>query len=146
MRRKKVILAVSLLLIFPILVWSAERTFTTYTSDSDIGVAPETEEGQFEINPDSVSVPRNPAGTGTFAIIMSGSCAADTWTAASDASWLTISAGAAGTGSGAVTYRYAVNAGGPGTPMRIGNIKVAAASCGQRIFSLCQNGFSQSCP
>jgi len=42
MRRKKVILAVSLLLIFPILVWSAERTFTTYTSDSDIGVAPET--------------------------------------------------------------------------------------------------------
>ncbi|HPD56516.1 MAG TPA: hypothetical protein P5294_06275 [Smithellaceae bacterium] len=146
MKKTSIVWAASFFLIIALSAWGAQRTFTTYTWDGEVDVAPADAEGQFEINPQNISVPRNPGRSGTFSVIMSGSCAADTWTASSNASWLTISSGMSGAGNGVVTYHYTTNSGGPGTPLRIGNIMVTAASCGQKIFSLCQNGFSEICP
>ena len=44
-----------------------------------------------------------------------------TWTATSNASWLTITSGASGTGSGDVTYSVAANSGG----VRTGTLTIA---------------------
>ena len=71
-------------------------------------------------------------GPGTVNVTASGGCA---WTAASNANWLTISAGAAGTGNGAVSFNAAANT---ATTARSGTLVVAgtqvtvnqpAASC-----------------
>lgn len=62
----------------------------------------------FTLNPASASYGAS-GGTGQFTITASGgSCA---WTATSNASWLTITSGASGTGSGTVGYSVAVNSG-----------------------------------
>lgn len=58
-------------------------------------------------------------GSGTVAVTAGGSC---TWTASSNnIDWLTITAGAAGTGSGSVTFSAAGNAG----PLRTGTLTIA---------------------
>ena len=54
-------------------------------------------------------------GTGTFDLRTAAGCA---WTAGSNASWLTISAGASGSGNGTVRYTAAANSG----PQRTGTI------------------------
>ena len=53
-----------------------------------------------------------PAGTGELVVTTGPSCA---WTAASESGFLTVTSGAAGMGSGTVTYALAANAGGPRT-------------------------------
>jgi hypothetical protein len=58
-------------------------------------------------------------GTQSASITAGGSCA---WTSVSNASWITITAGASGTGNGATTYRVAANST-PGT--RTGTLTVA---------------------
>jgi len=58
------------------------------------------------------------AGTGEVAVTTAFACA---WTAASESAFLTVTAGAAGTGSATVTYAVAANAGGP----RAGALRVA---------------------
>ena len=62
------------------------------------------------------------AGTGEVGVTTATGCA---WTAASESDFVTLTAGAAGTGAGVVTYMVAQNAGGP----RTGILTVA----GQRV-------------
>jgi len=63
-----------------------------------------------------------PAGTGEVRVTTSSTCA---WTAASESVFLSVTSGAAGTGSGTVTWAVAGNAGGP----RTGSLVVA----GERV-------------
>ena len=56
------------------------------------------------------------------------------WTAQSDAPWLTITSGSAGTGDGAINFAVAAN---PGLGQRVGTITAAGAS-----FTVTQNGLS----
>ncbi len=58
-------------------------------------------------------------GTGSVNITTSSNCA---WTATSNADWITITAGAAGSGNGTVSYTVASNSGGPA---RTGTISIA---------------------
>jgi hypothetical protein len=59
------------------------------------------------------------AGTGTIQIVTAQNCA---WTAASNASWLTIKSGSAGTGNGTVSYAVTANSTGVA---RSGSIMIA---------------------
>ncbi len=59
------------------------------------------------ISPASVSVAATSA-TGTVSVTSAGTCA---WTASSNATWLTITAGASGSGNGTVSYSVAANTG-----------------------------------
>ena len=63
----------------------------------------------FSIAPTSGSVPAA-GGTGTVSVTAGADCA---WTASSGAAWLTITAGASGTGNGAVQYSAAATNAGP---------------------------------
>jgi hypothetical protein len=59
----------------------------------------------------SASVPST-ANTGSLSLVTGTSCS---WTAVSNVSWVTITAGASGTGIGTVTYSVAANTGGART-------------------------------
>lgn len=74
------------------------------------------------------------AATGTFAVTAPASCA---WTAASSASWMTITAGASGNGSGTVGYSVARNT---AIDARTAQIHVNEAT-----FSLSQSGDAGLC-
>ncbi len=71
----------------------------------------------YNVSPTSVSVGSS-GGTGSVAVSTQPGC---TWTATSGVSWMTITAGASGTGSGTVTYSVAANTGRP----RTGTLTVA---------------------
>ena len=58
-------------------------------------------------------------GTGTVTVTSSGLCA---WQAATNASWITVTSGSAGTGNGVASYTVAAN---PGPAGRNGTIKIA---------------------
>jgi Putative binding domain, N-terminal len=73
----------------------------TFTVNQAAVVAPCT----FSIAPTSQTVPA-PGGTGTVTVTTTSACA---WTASSNATWLTITSGAAGTGNGSVGFSAAVN-------------------------------------
>ncbi|MFN0085967.1 MAG: PKD domain-containing protein [Blastocatellia bacterium] len=62
------------------------------------------------------------AGGGQGSLAVSASQPGCAWTAASNAVWLTIAAGASGTGSGSVRYAVAAN---PGTSSRTGTLTIA---------------------
>jgi Putative binding domain, N-terminal len=74
----------------------------------------------FSIAPTSGSVPAA-GGTGSVAVTTAPDCA---WTATSGASWITVTAGASGTGNGTVQYSAAATAGGP----RSGTLTIAGQS------------------
>jgi hypothetical protein len=59
-------------------------------------------------------------GTGTVAVTVSAGCA---WTAASNVSWITVTAGASGSGNGTVAYSVAANTTGP---TRTGTLTIAS--------------------
>ncbi len=59
------------------------------------------------------------AATGSFAVSTAATCQ---WTAASQSSWITVTAGASATGAGTVSYNVAVN---PDTSTRTGTILAA---------------------
>jgi uncharacterized protein (TIGR03437 family) len=71
--------------------------------------------------PSASSVPGS-GGTGTIQVTTAATCS---WTASSNASWITLTAGASGTGSGTVGYRAAAN---PGTTPRTGTLTVAGVT------------------
>ena len=73
----------------------------TFTVNQAAVVAPCT----FSIAPTSQNVPAI-GGTGTVTVTTTSACA---WTASSNAPWLTITSGAAGTGNGSVGFSAAVN-------------------------------------
>jgi hypothetical protein len=57
-------------------------------------------------------------GNGNVLVIVSGAC---TWTAASNDAWITLTAGASGTGNGLVQFTAAPNTG----PARTGSLTIA---------------------
>ena len=78
------------------------------------------------------------AGAGAVTVTAATGCA---WTAASNASWITISTGATGSGNGSVTYSFAANT---GSTSRTGTLTIggktftvtqAAAPCVPTISS-----------
>ena len=73
---------------------------------------------QFTIAPASQAI-ADTGGTASVAVTAASNCA---WTAESTASWITITGGSGGTGSGTVNFTVAANA--PGTP-RSGTLTVA---------------------
>ena len=79
----------------------------TFTVNQAAFVAPCT----YSIAPTSQSVPAL-GGTGTVTVTTTSACA---WTASSNAPWLTITSGAAGTGNGTVGFSAAVNIAGSRT-------------------------------
>ena len=85
----------------------------------------------YSISPVSQSFGSN-GGTGSVNVTSSSGC---TWTAVSNASWITILSGASGSGNGAVNYSVAANT---GTTTRSGTMTVAS-----QTFTVTQAG--QSC-
>jgi YVTN family beta-propeller protein len=74
------------------------------------------------------------AGGGSVNVITSAGCG---WTASSDStSWLTVTAGSAGTGNGTVSFAVTAN---PGTSSRAGNLTI-----GGQTFTVTQSGASFS--
>ena len=71
----------------------------------------------FAISPDTRSVPASGAD-GTVSVTAGTGCA---WNAASNASWITIESGAAGSGNGNVSYKVAATSG----PARSGSLSIA---------------------
>jgi hypothetical protein len=71
----------------------------------------------FSIEPTSTSVPAG-GGTGAVTVTTGAGCA---WTATSNASWLTVTSGASGTGSGVAQFSAASTGGGP----RSGTLTIA---------------------
>ena len=71
-------------------------------------------------------------GTGTVAVSVQSGCG---WTASSQASWITVTSGSTGTGSGSVTFNVAPNTG----ASRTGSLTIAG-----RAFSVAQAGASGS--
>ena len=69
----------------------------------------------YALNPASAPAPAAGAAGQTFQVVTAAACP---WTAASNAPWITITAGASGTGNGTVTYGVAANPG----PARTGTI------------------------
>jgi len=61
----------------------------------------------YAISPTSASVPAS-GGSGTVSVTTQTGCS---WTASSNASWITISSGASGSGNGSVAYSVAANTG-----------------------------------
>jgi Zn-dependent metalloprotease len=72
----------------------------------------------FSLTPTSASV-GSAATTGSVSVTTGSSCA---WTATSNASWLTITSGASGTGNGTVNYSVAANS---GSSSRSGTLTIA---------------------
>jgi Putative binding domain, N-terminal len=79
----------------------------------------------YAINPTSQSMGQA-AATGTVSVTSAGGCS---WTAASNASWITITSGSTGSGNGTVGFSVAANSGGT----RTGTLTIAGAT-----FSLTQ--------
>jgi hypothetical protein len=77
------------------------------------------------LNPTTQSVP-NAGGSFTTAFTTAAGCA---WTAASDASWLTISSATSGTGDAAISYAVAANSGAP----RTGHITVTVGGTSAQL-------------
>ena len=79
----------------------------------------------YSLSPTSQSVPAA-GGNGTVGVTAGGGCS---WTATSNAGWLTISSGSSGSGSGSVGFSAAANAG----PVRSGTLTI-----GGRTFTVSQ--------
>jgi hypothetical protein len=84
---------------------SAERAGTLTVAGQTIAVRQDAAHCEIHVSPASASVGKD-AVTGSFAVSATESC---TWTAVSRAAWVTVVAGAAGTGDGTVTYGIDTN-------------------------------------
>jgi hypothetical protein len=89
----------------------------------------------YSLSTTSVSVPST-ANTGSFSVVTGSSCS---WTAASNVSWVTISAGASGAGIGTVSYAVDANTTGAarsGTLTVAGQIVTIAQSVSSCTYSV----------
>jgi Zn-dependent metalloprotease len=84
----------------------------------------------FSINPTSASF-ASTGGTGSVSVTASAGC---NWTAVSNATFITITGGASGTGNGTVSYSVAINA---GTTSRTGTMTIAG-----QTFTVTQAGIT----
>jgi hypothetical protein len=94
----------------------AGQTFTV-TQDAAAAPPPPPPPCTYSIAPASQNVDEN-ANTGTVTVTAGNGC---TWAAGSNASWLTVTAGATGSGNGTVGFSVAANAG----AARTGTLTVA---------------------
>jgi len=83
----------------------------------------------FTIAPASSNLTTSAAATGTVTVTAGTGCS---WTAVSNAAWITVTAGASGSGNGSVSYSVAANT---GTTTRIGTVLI-----GGQIFTVTQAG------
>ncbi|MEK7409400.1 MAG: S8 family serine peptidase [Acidobacteriota bacterium] len=88
----------------------------------------------FSLNPTSRTLSSSP-GTGTVTVTTASGCA---WSAVSNASWITVTSGASGTGSGTVGYSVAAN---PATTSRTGTLTIAG-----QTFTVTQSGATDNRP
>ena len=112
----------------------AGRAFTVTQAGSSSPTPPPPASCSYSISPRSDSVPA-PGGTGSVDVSTTSACA---WTASSNASWITFSSGASGTGNGRVGYLVLPNVGGSrtGTLTVAGEtftVSQAALSCSSSI-------------
>lgn len=102
--------------------YAVRENFTNSSRTGTISIADQTftvnQAGNcsFSISPTRRSFNGN-GGTGTVSVTVSGAC---NWTAVSNVSWITITSGASGTGSGTVTYSVAST-----TSARTGTMTIA---------------------
>src|SRR5574338_159874 len=73
----------------------------------------------YSLTPTSVSAASTGISSSGISVVTGTSCS---WTATSNNAWITVTAGANGTGPGTVTYTVAAN---PGTTVRTGTITIA---------------------
>ena len=99
----------------------AGQTFTVAQSAA-------TPSCSYAITPNSASAPAG-LSSGTVSVTTTSGCS---WAAASNATWITITAGSSGTGSGTVAYSVAPNV---GTVPRTGTLTIAG-----RTFTVAQAG------
>jgi hypothetical protein len=85
----------------------ASRTGTVSVAGRTFTLSQAGASCNYSINPSSAALSAAGADT-TVSVVAGGSC---TWTAAGNGSWITIAAGANGTGAGTVTLRVAANSG-----------------------------------
>jgi Putative binding domain, N-terminal len=104
----------------------ASRTFTV----SQAAAAPAA--CNYSIGPTSVNAAAGSA-TGTVNVTTTSAC---TWTATSNAPWITVTGGASGSGNGAVAYSIAANTG----AARSGTVTIAG-----QAFTVNQAAAAQSC-
>ena len=90
----------------------AARTGTISVAGTDITIT-QGSGCAFSVTPTSTSVAAT-GGNGSISVTTGADCA---WSASSNASWLSISAGASGTGNGTVQFSAAATAGGPRSAM-----------------------------
>ncbi len=109
---------------------SSARTGTMTIAGLAFTVTQAASAPAFSLNPTSASVSAT-GGTGTFALTASPSTA--TWTAASNASWISVTTGASGTGGKSIGYSYAANT----SSARSGTITIAGLT-----FTVNQAAFS----
>ena len=83
----------------------------------------------FSIAPASSNLTTSAATTGTVTVTAGTGCS---WTAVSNAAWITVTAGASGSGNGSVSYSVAANT---GTTTRIGTVMI-----GGQTFTVTQAG------
>ncbi|MBK7742796.1 MAG: hypothetical protein IPI40_03520 [Betaproteobacteria bacterium] len=101
------------------------RTATLTIGGNAVTVTQAAQSCSYTLSPASGSFTAA-GGTGTATMNVSAGCA---WTAASNASWLTVTAGATGSGNGSVSYSASVNTG----PARAANLTI-----GGKVFPVTQ--------
>ena len=120
----------------------AGRTFTL-TQEGE-GGAPQPLDCQFSVSPVSLA-PCMPDGSSTARVTTQPNCR---WTASSSASWLAVTSGRSGNGSGTIAFRWSANYDRPrdgavlvrwNTPTAGQNITVAQAGC---LYGVSQATFS----
>jgi hypothetical protein len=89
----------------------SERTATIDVNDTSVAITQAAAECHFTVSPTDASVPPS-GGTVTVQVQPSARCG---WTAATDADWIHITAGASGLGAGSVTFAVDQNGGGART-------------------------------
>jgi hypothetical protein len=105
--------------------YAGSATFLASSASVTVDV---TESCTYSLSSSAVSVGPGSANE-TVGVIAAGGC---TWTASSNASWLTISSGSSGSGNGTVDYSFAAN---PGSAGRSGTLTIAG-----QTFTVTQAG------
>jgi hypothetical protein len=111
----------------------AARSGTLTIAGQTVTINQSTSGCTYSVSTTSVSVPAT-ASTGSLSVTTGSACS---WTAVSNVSWVTITAGASGTGPGTVSYSVAANTG----AARSGTLTIA----GQTV-TITQAAGSQSQP
>ena len=110
---------------------AASRTGTATIAGQTFAVTQAGAPCAFTVSPASANLTTPAATTGSVTVSAGTGCG---WTATSNAAWLTISAGANGSGAGTVTYSVAAN---PNAAMRTGTLTIAG-----QTFTVTQAGTS----